>query len=74
MSKKKATPAKKEQPKISIKGAFVLATFLRECRAIGIMEADALILFLAFQKQGQIIEAGGVGFSGQVKSFIYKQT
>lgn len=74
MSKKKATPAKKEQPKISIKGAFVLATFLRECRAIGIMEADALILFATFQKQGQIIEAGGVGFSGQIKSFIYKNS
>lgn len=71
MSKKKA-PAKKEQPQISIKGPFVLSTFLRECRAIGIMEADALILFGTLQRQGEIIEAGGVGFSGQIKSFTYK--
>lgn len=74
MSNKKATPAKKDETKISIKGSFVLATFLRECRALGIMEADALILFVTLQKQGQIIDAGGIGFSGQIKSFTYKNS
>jgi hypothetical protein len=73
MSKAKKQPAKKEQPKISIKGPFVLATFLRECRAMEIMESDALALFVTLQKQGEILDAGGVGFSGQIKSFTFKQ-
>jgi len=73
MSKAKKQPAKPPQPKISIKGPFVLATFLRVCRAMEITHDDALILFATLQKQGEIVDAGGVGFSGQIKSFTFKQ-
>jgi len=72
MAKKSPTPAKPAQPKFSIKGPFVLATFLRVCRAMEIMEADAHVLFAALQNRGEIIEAGGIGINGETKSFIYK--
>jgi hypothetical protein len=73
MSKAKKQPAKKEQPKISIKGPFVLATFLRVCRSMEMTHDDAIALFVTLQKQGEILDAGGVGFSGQIKSFTFKQ-
>ena len=71
--KQPSKPAKKEQPKISIKGPFVFATFLRVCRSMEMTHDDALALFVTLQKQGEILDAGGVGFSGNTKSFIYKQ-
>ena len=67
-----AKKLKPEQPQIHIKGPFVRTTFLRVCRAHGTMEADALILFSAFQKRGEIIEAGDIGINQDVKSFIFK--
>ena len=72
--KKPAKPTKKEQPKISIKGPFVFATFLRVCRSMEMTHDDALAIFVTLQKLGEIVDAGGVGFSGQIKSFIYKNS
>jgi hypothetical protein len=71
--KQPAKPAKTAQPKISIKGPFVFATFLRVCRSMEMTHDDALALFVTLQKQGEILDAGGVGFSGQIKSFTFKQ-
>jgi len=72
MAKKFHAPAIKQQPKISIKGPFVLATFLRVCRVMEIMEDEAHTLFATLQRRGEIVEAGGVGINGETKSFIYK--
>ena len=64
---------KPEQPQIHIKGPFVRTTFLRVCRAHGTMETDALLLFSALQKRGEIIESGNIGINQEVKSFIFKK-